>query len=144
MAVTTLAVAAVIVAIAAAAARRVAAALGAWLSMTALLSAAGVVGFAHGPAGMLPLPLAAMATSLIALGSAGGRALIGAASPRTIVGLQMFRLPVESCDRTGREPLERLDDVAIVEAARSERDGALADAHRGRGAMPTLEVKVTR
>jgi hypothetical protein len=100
------AVAAGVVALAAAAARaagrdpgrvagRVAAAIAGWLAVTALATAAGIVRFDRGPARIVPLPLFAIAASIVVLRGATGRALIAAAPRVALMALHSFRVPVE-------------------------------------------------
>jgi hypothetical protein len=99
-------VAAAIVVLAATAARRaghdpvrvafaVTVAIAAWLAVTAIATAAGVVRFDLGPQRLVPLPIFAIVSSIFILRGDRGRALLAAAPRVAVIALQSFRVPVE-------------------------------------------------
>jgi hypothetical protein len=96
---TVLAVAIAIVSLVGRSSRRgaavVAAAIAAWLALTAALASSGVLDFGDGPPRPLALPWIAMIVAVVALRTRGGRAFRTATPPRAIVALQSFRIPVE-------------------------------------------------
>jgi hypothetical protein len=96
---TVLAVAVAIVALVARTSRRAAAvtaaAIAGWLAITAALARAGVIAFDGGPPRALLLPWIVVVATAIALWRPAGRAVLAAIPRPAVIGLQVFRVPVE-------------------------------------------------